>query len=77
MVFDPEWQKADKKIDPNFEGSIFQKLGYDEKLCPTCGAHLYEGICLNTCHLGQQSQMDFVQLWNEISSDYSKKKGHA
>ena len=34
----------EKKIDPDFEGSIFQELGYDKELCSICNAHLYNGI---------------------------------
>jgi hypothetical protein len=43
---------TEPKIDPNFEGSIFQKLGLSEVLCEDCGAHLSaRGICLNACGL--------------------------
>ena len=37
--------------DPNFKGSLAQELGMDEELCETCGANLYNGICLNGCGL--------------------------
>lgn len=48
------------KTDPNFKGSLFEKLGLSDKLCPTCNAHLAQsGICLNACHLtnGQRIRM--------------------
>lgn len=62
MVLNLEWQKAEKKTDPDFEGSIFQELGYDAELCPTCGAHLHGGICLNTCHLSDETRQRFNVL---------------
>ena len=66
MVFDPEWLNAEKKTDPDFEGSIMQKLGYSDKLCPTCGANLRGGICLNACHLSKQSQRKFYDLMKKV-----------
>lgn len=38
-------------IDENFEGSIFEALGFDRELCPHCKAHLKDGLCLNGCKL--------------------------
>lgn len=35
----------------DFEGSIFEKLGFDSERCPHCKSHLKGGICLNACHL--------------------------
>lgn len=71
----PEWLSAEKKIDPDFNGSIFQKLGFEPQLCPVCGAHLkkvedavteaYQPndlICLNACHLVEKSKLDFHQF---------------
>lgn len=66
-MFDPEWMSAEKEIDPDFEGSLFQKLGYEARLCPTCKAHLYDGICLNTCHLSKVSQKRFASLFNHAA----------
>lgn len=66
------WLQAEKKTDPNFEGSIFQALGFSELLCPTCGAHLkdigeengeqFRYICLNACHLTNESRLRFGVL---------------
>lgn len=43
---------SEPKIDPDFEGSLFQKLGLSNVLCDDCGAHLSaKGICLNACQL--------------------------
>ena len=50
-MINKEWLEAEKKIDPNYEGSVFQKMGFDALLCPVCNAHLRDGICLNNCHL--------------------------
>lgn len=41
----------DDLIDRNFEGSIWQTLGFDPELCPHCRSHLSGGICLNACQL--------------------------
>jgi hypothetical protein len=60
-MIDVEWTETPKETDPNFEGSIWQKMGHDPELCPTCGAHLYDGICLNACHLTRESRERFAQ----------------
>jgi hypothetical protein len=62
-MFDTEWLKAEKKVDPEYAGSIYEDMGMDNILCPTCGAHLKGGICLNTCHLSKASQERFAALW--------------
>jgi hypothetical protein len=63
----PDWEKTVKKVDPDFEGSIHQKLGLSDILCPTCGAHCrLDGdqlICLNACHLVPQALDHFHRLW--------------
>ena len=41
MFFDPEWLNTEKETDPDFEGSLSEKLGFDRELCPTCKAHLH------------------------------------
>lgn len=72
LHLDEEWQKAIKKKDPNFEGSAYQEMGYDNAICPTCGAHLRAGICLmNTCHLTKTSRERFACLMK----DYFLNKG--
>jgi len=38
-------------IDKNYEGSLWQMLGFDAELCQYCKSHLYNGICLNGCSL--------------------------
>ena len=55
-----EWQDAEKKLDPNFEGSLSQKIGCDKELCPSCNQHLKGGICLNACHLGDDGARAFA-----------------
>ena len=60
--FDADWKKAEKKVDPEFDGSSHQALGFDRELCPTCGAHLHRGICLNLCHLSIESRKRFQQI---------------
>lgn len=56
-----EWMAAEKKVDEDFTGSLWEQLGYENKLCPTCGAHLHGGICLNACHLGDAGQDRFAK----------------
>lgn len=64
---DAEWEKAEKAVDPNFKGSIFEQMGFEDKLCPTCKAHLKSGICLNACHLGKSAQERFAALMKASS----------
>lgn len=51
-----QWQTAEKRIDALFEGSVFEKLGFDKEQCPSCNAHLKGDICLNGCHLGYEAK---------------------
>lgn len=67
MFYDAQWVAAEKKIDPDFEGSLEQKLGFDNLLCPTCGAHLKDNICLNACHLSAESRKRFSQIMAGLS----------
>ena len=60
-----EWTKSPKKKDPKFKGSIFEKLGHQNKLCPNCDAHLWENICLNACHLGDDGARRFSEHFRE------------
>jgi hypothetical protein len=62
-----DWNSLEKKVDPNFDGSLWQKLGYEARLCPVCGAHLHEGICLNACHLSTSARERFVSLMREAA----------
>jgi len=66
MSIDPEWLSADKPIDQDFAGSIWEELGYSSLLCPTCGAHLHDGICLNACHLTKKSRDRFNQIMEQV-----------
>jgi len=61
-MFDQAWMKAEKKTDPKFQGSIWERLGFDDKICPVCDAHLKDGICLNACHLNATSRRNFYAL---------------
>ena len=70
-ILNMDWYATEKEIDPDFEGSIWQELGYDPELCSTCGAHLHGGICLNVCHLSESSQAKFSFLIGEILNDYT------
>jgi hypothetical protein len=73
-----DWEKAEKKIDPNFEGSMWQTLGMDKELCPTCNAHLHNGICLNACHLTPASKMAFhMELLEHINIEKNIQKAFA
>jgi len=51
MLYNKKWMAAEKKVDEDFEGSLWQRMGYEARLCPFCNAHLHRGICLNACHL--------------------------
>lgn len=65
-----EWQNAEKKIDPNFKGSIFEQIGWTEYLCPNCNAHLTQSkICLNACHLGDTKKYRFQ---NELTGEVKR-----
>lgn len=66
-MIDPNWLSATKKQDPEFAGSIHEELGFDNALCPTCGAHLRNGICLNACHLIPKSQRRFSNIMKEAT----------
>ena len=66
-MIDPNWLDATKKQDPEFAGSIHEELGFDDVLCPTCGAHLRNGICLNACHLTRRSQQRFSDIMQKAS----------
>lgn len=46
----------------DFEDSIWDKLGYSRQICPECGSHLRNDICLNTCHLSDTQRQEFRQL---------------
>ena len=54
------FNKNEAKKDPDFKGSIFEKLGLSEYICPECTAHLKKSgsqlICLNACHLPKHWQ---------------------
>lgn len=62
--------------DPEFKGSIFEKLGLSEYLCPECDAHLKKSsgdlICLNACHLPKHWQK---RLSNGMKSVVESRKG--
>lgn len=58
----PMWEAAPKKTDPDYEGSIWQRLGFDATLCPVCDAHLSGGICLNGCHLAPETHINLHNL---------------
>lgn len=62
MTISKEWLLAPKEKNPDFEGSIWQKMGHDNALCPTCKAHLRSGICLNACHLAPSALAKFQKL---------------
>lgn len=75
-MIDPNWLNTTKKQDPDFAGSIWEKMEYDNALCPVCGAHLRHGICLNACHLNPEGRRRFsgafkkaVELESEEETD--------
>jgi hypothetical protein len=68
-MLDLDWFDIEKKVDPNFVGSVFDQMGFEKELCPTCGAHLRGGICLNACHLTKTSQKKFSELMKRIAHD--------
>ena len=71
-MYNKEWMEAEKKVDPNFEGSIWEKLGHENRLCPTCEAHLYKGICLNACHLAPDTKKRFEESLHKFVSKENK-----
>jgi hypothetical protein len=56
-----------KKDD--FEGSIWQALGYDRETCKKCGAHLHGRICLNGCYLSPASRFFFEAGMEKIARE--------
>lgn len=54
-----EWQDAPKKIMKDFEGSVWEQTGHENKICPICQSPLHDGICLNGCHLGSSGKERF------------------
>jgi len=66
MLYNKRWMSAEKKVDENFKGSLWEKMGYESRLCPFCGAHLRKGICLNACHLNARLKKKFNNTMVEI-----------
>lgn len=56
-------------VDPDFEGSIFEMLGYDPELCPHCGTHLHGGICLNACMVPMWEMRRAQEIWRQIEEE--------
>jgi hypothetical protein len=68
-MLNKDWHAAEKKEDPDFEDSLWELLGYDNLLCPTCNAHLHGGICLNACHLSSESRARFATIMTEVADE--------
>ena len=72
MPLNMTWYNTIKKKDPDFEGSLFQRLGFCDLLCPDCGAHLKPvtgtggPICLNACHLTPETQERMNSLMGRV-----------
>jgi len=62
-----EWEAAPKRIDPDYAGSLSEKIGLDPELCPACGAHLSNSICLNACHLGVDGAAKFGNFMDTLT----------
>ena len=52
-MLNEEWVNAEKEVDPDFVGSMWEEMGWEKELCPICGAHLRSGICLKDSHLSK------------------------
>lgn len=63
-------------VDPDFAGSIFEKLGYDPELCPHCDTHLHKGICLNACMVPMWEMRRAQQIWREIEAERRAKESN-
>lgn len=74
----PGFNKSETLKDPEFKGSIFEKLGLSEYLCPECKAHLKESmgdlICLNACHLPKHWQRRLSTLMKSVVAKQSEDK---
>jgi len=70
------FNKDEAKKDPNFKGSVFEKLGLSEYTCPECTAHLKESsgdlICLNACHLPKHWQKRMSDTMKPIVENRGK-----
>jgi len=73
-MLDIEWQETEKRIDPDFVGSIWEEMGWDAELCPACDAHLRSGICLNACHLSKASQERFAVIMRATADRISAER---
>lgn len=75
-IYNEKWMNTVKEVDPDFRGSIHQKLGLTDILCPTCGAHCKlsngELICLNACHLLPDEQEIFHGLWLALGKGHTE-----
>jgi len=64
------FNKDEAKKDPKFKGSMWEKLGLSEYLCPECSAHLKETgsdlICLNACHLPKHWQKRMGNMMKQV-----------
>jgi hypothetical protein len=62
----------ERLVDENFEGSIFERMGFSKYLCPKCKAHLWKArdgslICLNGCHLSPSALRLFESLIEQVA----------
>jgi hypothetical protein len=61
-------------VDKDFEGSIFERMGFTKYLCPKCGAHLWKArdgslVCLNGCHLSPSTLRLFKSLIEQVGKN--------
>jgi len=70
-----EWADAEKVVDPDFAGSIFEEIGLSAKRCPKCGAHLSGDIeiCLNGCHLGDEGMLKMAAFMERLTVSVMEK----
>ena len=65
------------EVEPGFDGSIFEQLGFDKARCPHCNAHTRGGLCLNLCDLPTWLSRKFESELKEIGLRLDRERREA
>lgn len=79
--FNKEGENGELKVGKDFEGSIWQRLGYTKYLCPKCPAYLKKAdngdlICLNGCHMSEGMRCRMASDMKKIVEERKLKEAH-
>jgi len=50
------------------EAELMERIGFEKDCCPKCGANLFNGVCLNACHLSKSSVERFSRLLAKLTN---------